>query len=95
MYPRIPWELNADALISAKQTWEPMDCTMELITFHGTGPTPLIAGWFAGRTWKNNSKLHTKPRELLCNFYSMHIIYKCGRGPHNITWRVAGWILTA
>jgi hypothetical protein len=27
--------------------------------FYGTGPTPLIAGWFAGRMWKNNSKLDT------------------------------------
>jgi hypothetical protein len=36
-----------------------MDQTMGLVTFYGTGPTPLIAGWFAGRKWKNNSKLDT------------------------------------
>jgi hypothetical protein len=26
---------------------------------------------------------------LLRNFYSTHIIYKCGRGQHNTTWRAA------
>jgi hypothetical protein len=26
----------------------------------------------------------------LCNFCTLYKIYKCGRGPHNATWRAAG-----
>jgi hypothetical protein len=32
-----------------------------------------------------------KTTALLFNFYSACIIYKCGRGPHNTSWRAAGW----
>ena len=27
----------------------------------------------------------------MCNFYNTYIIYKCGPGPHNTSWRAAGW----
>jgi hypothetical protein len=43
--------------------------------------TPLIVGWFLGRTSKSDRERYTKPAELLCNFYSVFIIYECVRGP--------------
>jgi hypothetical protein len=53
--------------------------------------TPVIAGWFPGRMRTHNSIWYIQPLELLCNFYSLCIIYICGRGPHNTRWRAADW----
>ena len=49
-------------------------------TFLWHRATSVAVGWFAGRTWKNNND----QAKLSWNFYNIHIIYKCGRGPHNI-----------
>jgi hypothetical protein len=53
--------------------------------------TPVIADWYAGRTWKND-EWYILPPHLLCNFCSIQVYttYKCGRELHNTTWRVAG-----
>ena len=40
--------------------------------------TPIIVGWFMSQTWKNNNKWYTTQPKLLCNFYSICIICKCG-----------------
>ena len=53
----------------------------------GQKVTTVIAGCFAGRTCKNRCKGCTWPPKLLCNFYSLYIIYKCGRGPRVTSWR--------
>jgi len=61
-------------------------------TFLWKRTTPVIVGWFADRTWENENKWwYTELPKLLFNFYNIYTIYKCGRGPHNITWRAAGW----
>jgi hypothetical protein len=49
--------------------------------------TTVIEGCFAGRTCKNRCKGCTWPPKLLCNFYSLYIVYKCGRGPRVTSWR--------
>ena len=41
-------------------------------------------GWFERRTWKNDSKWYTQHPKLVCNFYSIKIIYKIGRGPGSV-----------
>jgi len=33
--------------------------------------TPLIIGWFMGRTWENNSKWYSWMHKLMCNFYDI------------------------
>jgi len=48
-------------------------------TFLWQAATPVIWGWFAGRTCKNNRWLYTWPPKLLCNFYGMYKICKCSR----------------
>ena len=64
---------------------------MEVRPFIRQMAKPVIAGWFAGREWKNNEKSDTQPHKILYDFYSEYVIYKCGRRPHNTNWRAAGW----
>jgi hypothetical protein len=45
----------------------------------------------AGSTWENNSTWYTKLPALLCNFYSVCLLYKCRRGPNSTTLRPAVW----
>jgi len=40
------------------------------------------------RVWKNSNNWYTELSQLLCHFYSLYIIYECGRGPNNATWRL-------
>jgi len=56
--------------------------------------TPVIVGWFAGRTWKNDNKRYAELPKLLLNFYSIYTVYKCGRGSHNITLPPSRWKTT-
>jgi len=41
--------------------------------------TTVIWGCFLGYTWNNDSKWSAKPPKLLYDFYSIYIVYKCGR----------------
>jgi hypothetical protein len=62
-------------------------------TFLWQRATPVIVGWFAGRTWKKT--VISMPKKCLnyCeNFYSMYTVYKCGRRLHSQTSKAAGWI---
>jgi hypothetical protein len=54
------------------------------------GVTPIILGWFPGYTWK--IKTRDVPRDLnyFVIFYHVYILYKCGSGWHDTTWRVTG-----
>jgi len=58
-------------------------------TFLWQRATPFIIRWFAGRTC--NIKWYANPSEVLCDFYSMCIIYKRGRGLRNANWRASAW----
>jgi hypothetical protein len=46
---------------------------------------------FAARECKNRKKPHTLPPKRQCNVCSICVIYICGRGLRNTSWRVAGW----
>lgn len=53
--------------------------------------TNVNVGRFANRKWENYNKLNTQASKLLCNSFSIYIVYICRRGPHNTTWWAAGW----
>ena len=57
--------------------------------------TFVIVGWFAGLTSRNHSKWCNWPLNLLCNFYNIYTIYKCGRGLETCTWQHSGIIYPA
>jgi hypothetical protein len=40
----------------------------------------------AGRTWAGNNQRYTESPKLLCNFYSVCIIYNGGRVPYAASW---------
>jgi hypothetical protein len=52
-----------------------------LPTLNGTEHT-RYCGLFSGLTWNTWCTLQPK---LLDNYYSLYVIYKCGRAPHNPT----------
>jgi hypothetical protein len=52
---------------------------------------PVIVGWFAAYMWKNISKWYTYLPKLLCNYFSIYAVHKCGCRQHNTTWWVVGW----
>lgn len=60
--------------------------------FFDKGPQLLLlAGSRTAHVKVTVSGIH----KLLCNFYSIYIIYRRGRGPHNTMWRAAGcWPMT-
>ena len=43
------------------------------------------ATFMCASLYVEKKKCCTEPPKSLCNFYSVYIIYKCGRGPHNTT----------
>jgi len=53
---------------------QPFDCK---------GPHPLSWAGSQVTLGKNSNQWYTQVPKLLCNFYSIYIIYKCGRGPHH------------
>ena len=37
-------------------------------------------------------KIYIQFDDYLRHFFSIYVIYKCGRGPHNTNWRAAGLV---
>jgi len=57
----------------------------------GQMATPVIVGWFVGHIRKNNNNWYTQPPKLLCKFYTIYTICKCGNGLRNTIWQAASW----
>ena len=51
--------------------------------------TLLIVGWFTDLAWNDNEKWYEELLKVLCNFYSIYVIYQCDRGLHSADWTTA------
>jgi hypothetical protein len=60
-------------------------------TFYGKGPHRLLRARSRAARGQITISGVANRSKFLCNFYSIYIIYKCGRGPYNTSWRAAGW----
>jgi hypothetical protein len=64
--------------------------SMSLQYFYGKGPHPLLcAGSLDARGKITVSGIRNRLKYcVICVVYTQ---FKCGRGPHNTTWRAASW----
>lgn len=64
---------------------------MGLKTFSDIGPRPLL--WTGSRVARGNITVSGISIRLnyCVIFYTMYIIFKCGRELHNTAWRAADW----
>ena len=57
-------------------------------TFYSKGPHPIL--WAGSRVSLGKTAISEVPKsKLFYNIYRIYTIDRCGRGPHNTTWRPA------